>query len=390
MKFFAGFVGVSAIVFGFLYEGGHLDSLLQMGSFIIVVGPTVFLSLAHHSSQELKSAFKAALAGEPIPYSLAARHAAVLSTPRIIATAAGGVGFLLGLIHTMTNLGDPSKLGAGIAVSFLAIFYGLVLSELMVAPMISRVSTLAAPEEPEKKLPEDEGKETPGTGGGGGAKLIYALLGVAMILWGYITQGGHMGSLLHVGGLIIVVGASIFLSLAHHSWGDFRAALNAVRSPDTLPSAEVNRHAAVLATPRLTAMALGGVGFIWGLIFTMQNLDDPSKLGGGIAVAFVSALYALAFSEFAVGPLVNRVLARAESKPARNLADSNARAAMAPTKPNFALGLFSTLGCLLCFFVVLYAITKVDANRLETCLKDLENTRETLQTNPGTQPSPEK
>jgi chemotaxis protein MotA len=37
----------------------------------------------------------------------------------------GILGAVLGLIHVMENLSDPSKLGAGIAVAFVATVYGV-------------------------------------------------------------------------------------------------------------------------------------------------------------------------------------------------------------------------------------------------------------------------
>lgn len=39
------------------------------------------------------------------------------------------------------------------------------------------------------------------------------------------------------------------------------------------------------------APTVGIIGAVLGLIHVMQNLDDPSKLGGGIAVAFVATVY---------------------------------------------------------------------------------------------------
>ena len=42
----------------------------------------------------------------------------------------------------------------------------------------------------------------------------------------------------------------------------------------------------------LVAMVLGIIlGAVLGLIHVMENLSDPSKLGGGIAVAFVGTIY---------------------------------------------------------------------------------------------------
>lgn len=51
----------------------------------------------------------------------------------------GIIGAVLGLIQVMQNLSDPSKLGAGIAVAFVATIYGLFLANLILLPCSSRI-----------------------------------------------------------------------------------------------------------------------------------------------------------------------------------------------------------------------------------------------------------
>ena len=50
----------------------------------------------------------------------------------------GIIGAVLGLIQVMQNLNDPSKLGAGIAVAFVATIYGLVVANLFTIPYSTR------------------------------------------------------------------------------------------------------------------------------------------------------------------------------------------------------------------------------------------------------------
>lgn len=50
----------------------------------------------------------------------------------------GIIGAVLGLIQVMQNLSDPSKLGAGIAVAFVATIYGLVVANLITIPYSTR------------------------------------------------------------------------------------------------------------------------------------------------------------------------------------------------------------------------------------------------------------
>ena len=47
---------------------------------------------------------------------------------------------------------------------------------------------------------------------------------------------------------------------------------------------------------------IGIIGAVLGLIHVMQSLDDPSKIGGGIAVAFVATIYGVALANLAFIP----------------------------------------------------------------------------------------
>lgn len=51
----------------------------------------------------------------------------------------GILGAVLGLIHVMENLSDPSKLGTGIAVAFVATVYGVGLANLVFLPVANKI-----------------------------------------------------------------------------------------------------------------------------------------------------------------------------------------------------------------------------------------------------------
>lgn len=51
----------------------------------------------------------------------------------------GILGAVLGLIHVMENLTDPTKLGAGIAVAFVATIYGVGLANLVYLPIAGKL-----------------------------------------------------------------------------------------------------------------------------------------------------------------------------------------------------------------------------------------------------------
>lgn len=55
----------------------------------------------------------------------------------------GILGAVLGLIHVMSNLSDPSKLGAGIAVAFVATVYGVGFANLIALPLSTKLKARA-------------------------------------------------------------------------------------------------------------------------------------------------------------------------------------------------------------------------------------------------------
>jgi chemotaxis protein MotA len=58
----------------------------------------------------------------------------------------GILGAVLGLIHVMENLSDPSKLGAGIAVAFVATVYGVGSANLLFLPIANKLKGIIARE----------------------------------------------------------------------------------------------------------------------------------------------------------------------------------------------------------------------------------------------------
>lgn len=55
------------------------------------------------------------------------------------------------------------------------------------------------------------------------------------------------------------------------------------------------------------APTVGILGAVLGLIHVMENLSDPSKLGGGIAVAFVATVYGVGSANLFFLPIANKI-----------------------------------------------------------------------------------
>ena len=54
----------------------------------------------------------------------------------------GIIGAVMGLIHVMGNLADPSQLGSGIAVAFVATIYGVAFANLLMLPMGAKLKSI--------------------------------------------------------------------------------------------------------------------------------------------------------------------------------------------------------------------------------------------------------
>lgn len=68
-----------------------------------------------------------------------ARYAKVWESTGAISPTVGIIGAVMGLIQVMKNLSDPSALGAGIAVAFVATIYGLIFANIFCIPFSSKI-----------------------------------------------------------------------------------------------------------------------------------------------------------------------------------------------------------------------------------------------------------
>lgn len=79
---------------------------------------------------------------------------------------------------------------------------------------------------------------------------------------------------------------------------------------DTELEALMDRHAqgkAILDTVGRMAPAFGMIGTLMGLIFMLQNMDDPSAIGPGMAVALITTMYGALIANVVTGPLAEKL-----------------------------------------------------------------------------------
>ena len=110
----------------------HTDAFTRKGLTLVVDGidPAMLLSIMETELESFEEHAKI-----PIP---------VLEGAGSYAPTVGIIGAVLGLIHVMENLDDPSKLGSGIAVAFVATIYGLAIANILVLPLASKLKQRVA------------------------------------------------------------------------------------------------------------------------------------------------------------------------------------------------------------------------------------------------------
>lgn len=82
---------------------------------------------------------------------------------------------------------------------------------------------------------------------------------------------------------------------------------------ETELEASIDRHAQgkqILDVTGRYAPAFGMIGTLMGLIFMLSNMDDPSKIGPGMAVALITTLYGAIIANVVTGPLAEKLTAR--------------------------------------------------------------------------------
>lgn len=119
--------------------GGAVNLFIDYPSLTIVLGITAFFTFAHHTVRGTVAAFKAALSNRVLTVEEVHRHQRVLSTMRTLASAAGVLGSLIGFVNMLANLDDPKSIGPAMAVAILTLFYGVIIAELCIGPLISRM-----------------------------------------------------------------------------------------------------------------------------------------------------------------------------------------------------------------------------------------------------------
>ena len=117
-----------------------MATFLDLASGLIVVVTGFAFTFWIHGFSNVLGALKAGFSAPGSELDDANEKGLILQTLRSSLCACGGAGFLIGLVNMLQNMSDPTAIGPAMAVACLTILYAVVLAELVIAPMASRLS----------------------------------------------------------------------------------------------------------------------------------------------------------------------------------------------------------------------------------------------------------
>ena len=175
-------------------------------------------------------------------------------------------------------------------------------------------------------------------------RLLFAGAGTALIVMAMVT-GGTLNAFINAPSMFIVLSGMCCFSLAHHSFGDIKEAFQHATSDAASPN--LQKDLSVIATVRKTTYGSGVAGTIIGLMHMLQNMYDPSAIGPAMAVAILTAFYAVLLAEFFIDPMANRLLSHATTEETNQIT-------LPPPQSPHALGMVFSV--VLSLFILLMVI----------------------------------
>ncbi len=131
------------IIAAVMLLGGDLAAFLDLASVTITLGGSAVFTLAAHGPSRVWDAISAGFRQDPVEQDEASQHARVLQSLRGALIGTGVIAFLIGGVHMLQHMDDPSQIGPAVAVALLSVLYSVTLAELIVAPMKHAVLSCA-------------------------------------------------------------------------------------------------------------------------------------------------------------------------------------------------------------------------------------------------------
>lgn len=168
--------------------------------------------------------------------------------------------------------------------------------------------------------------------------IIFWGTSLSFIALAAVLEGGHLGSMIQGTAGFAVFGPVLTFLIYYFGFKGFFRFWKRVFTDSLKPE-----DASAIDKVCIVAMLSGTVGTILGMIHVMENLSDTSRLGAGVAVAFMSGLYGLLPALLLMPLRLERSKTRASSIRLINMK---------------VVGLYGAFICMMLigsFFIVLYA-----------------------------------
>ncbi len=124
---------------------------------------------------------------------------------------------------------------------------------------------------------------------------IIGFLAFGAVVIAAILLGGDLAAYVNIPYVVLVIGgtgALLLLTLGHDGcFIAMRLAVFGKRSAEDTQTAERGDPVVFFRLAAAYALTLGFVGTLIGLVAMLSNMDDPSKIGAGMAAALLSPLY---------------------------------------------------------------------------------------------------
>ena len=174
-----------------------------------------------------------------------------------------------------------------------------------------------------------------------------------MLLWAlWCSSDGQLAVFIDIPSVVLTLGCASALLLATFGW---QGAWQAIKSPlgGILTADEQRTAVSFFKLGAVFLLASGFIGTFIGLVAMLSNMDDPSKIGMGMAIALLTQLYAavLAVGFYAIATLISRKERTSETL------GTVARQALPMSVGTAVAG---TLTCLLACFILLVSMANFD------------------------------
>ena len=121
--------------------------------------------------------------------------------------------------------------------------------------------------------------------------------GVLFVLVGAIVVGGGALMFVHIPSLLFTFGIAFFLLLATFGTDFLKFIPHSILTLVSRGTCPNPRFAEITLFASRYIIGAGLIGMLIGLIQMLRNLENPSNIGAGMAVALLTSLYAIVASE---------------------------------------------------------------------------------------------